>query len=265
MFLTGCPSTDLCQDVIDQPDLDFEIFEKYGGVGAKPDLTSDYLIVMQHPVTTEFGDARTQAMQTLKAVHALSQPTLWFWPNIDAGSDDTSKAIRVFRETHDPGNIHFFRNMEPQDFLRVLNRAKVIIGNSSAGIRESAYLGVPSVNIGSRQAGRERGPNVIDVPYDAAAIQNAIQNHLQAPRPASSNLYGQGQAGTMMADILALTLAEMDKRDGIVRADVRVATPLSEGESRAVHDTLSAHAGSSVDMQVTVDPAIMGGMIVRIG
>ena len=88
---------------------------------------------------------------------------LWFWPNVDAGSDGTSKGIRVFREREKPANFHLFRNMFPEDFLRLLVHATAIVGNSSVAIRECSYLGVPAVNIGTRQQGRERGANVIDV------------------------------------------------------------------------------------------------------
>ena len=91
---------------------------------------------------------------------------LWFWPNVDAGSDGTSKGIRVFREREQPDNLHLFRNMFPEDFLRLLVHSTAIVGNSSVAIRECSFLGVPAVNIGSRQQGRERGANVIDVEHD---------------------------------------------------------------------------------------------------
>ena len=117
---TGCPSIDIADEVLREPEMDFDLFEKYGGVGERVDLSSGYLVVMQHPVTTEYDDAFQQALQTLYAVEDLGMPTLWFWPNVDAGSDGTSKAIRMFRETERPTNLHFFRNMDPDDFLRLL-------------------------------------------------------------------------------------------------------------------------------------------------
>jgi bifunctional UDP-N-acetylglucosamine 2-epimerase / N-acetylmannosamine kinase len=92
--------------------------------------------------------------------------------------------------------------MEPQDFLRTLNRALGIIGNSSAGIRESSFLGTPSVNIGSRQVQRERGPNVRDVGYNREEIYKAVKEHC-AGKKTSSDLYGKGNAGEMIADHLA--------------------------------------------------------------
>ena len=113
---TGCPSIDLASEVRERPELDFDPFERYGGVGERMDLTGGYLVVMQHPVTTEYADARRHVELTLRAVHDLGYPTLWFWPNVDAGSDGTSKGIRSFRERHELEHIHFFKNMEGPGF-----------------------------------------------------------------------------------------------------------------------------------------------------
>ena len=131
-----------------------------------PDLSNGYIVVMQHPVTTEYADSRKHIDETLYAVNDLGIPVLWFWPNVDAGADGTSSGIRAFREKYRPINMHFFKNMEGEDFLRLLINAKCLIGNSSVGIRECAYLGVPVVNIGSRQNKRERGNNIKDVDYN---------------------------------------------------------------------------------------------------
>jgi len=156
VFNTGCPSIDLAAEVFTNSDFDFDPIAKYGGVGKSLDYKSDYLVVMQHPVTTEYTESRKHVTQTLEAIRELNIPTFWFWPNVDAGSDGTSGAIRAFREKNADTNIHFFKNMEPQDFLRLLVNSKCLIGNSSVGIRECAYLGVPVVNIGTRQNRRSR-------------------------------------------------------------------------------------------------------------
>jgi UDP-hydrolysing UDP-N-acetyl-D-glucosamine 2-epimerase len=212
VVLTGCPSIDIAAEVAARPDLDFDPFERYGGVGPREDLSSGYLVVMQHPVTTEYEEARKQVEETLYAVKDSSLPVLWFWPNVDAGSDGTSKGIRVFREKEKPANFHFFRNMLPEDFLRVLVRSTAIVGNSSVAIRECSFLGVPAVNIGSRQAGRERGRNVIDVDHDRGAIAGAISEHLSRGRPAPDPLYGDGHAGTRIADTIARAELTIEKR-----------------------------------------------------
>ena len=128
---------------------------------------------------------------------------LWFWPNVDAGADGTSTGIRAFREKYDLTNFHFFKNMEPNDFLKLLVNSKGLIGNSSVGIRECAFLGVPVINIGSRQNARDRGANVIDVDYQKEEIKAAMRKHESQPKSISSNVYGGGDAGIKIADLLA--------------------------------------------------------------
>jgi len=203
VFNTGCPSIDLAAKVSANPDFDFDIYAKYGGVGAKPDLSYGYWIVMQHPVTTEINSSRRQIEETLKAAHALNQPVLWFWPNVDAGADGTSTGIRAFREMNNLDNFHFFKNFEPDDFLRLLINSKGLIGNSSVGIRECAFLGVPVVNIGTRQQSRERGFNVLDVSYEKEEILKAILFHDLHGKTKSSHTYGGGDAGSQIASLLA--------------------------------------------------------------
>jgi len=202
VYNTGCPSIDLAAEVLENSAFDFDPIEKYGGVGRSLDYTSDYLVVMQHPVTTEYTESRQHVNQTLEAIKELDIPTFWFWPNVDAGSDGTSGAIRAFREKNPNTNIHFFKNMEPQDFLRLLVNSRCLIGNSSVGIRECAYLGVPVVNIGTRQNRRDRGANVIDVVYDKDLIKQAIQSWLNRGKADQSQVYGGGDAGKKIADLL---------------------------------------------------------------
>ena len=203
VFNTGCPSIDIAKDIKEKPALDFDPLKKYGGVGASIDASGDYLVVMQHPVTTEYQSAKEDVLKTLEVVYELGVPTFWFWPNVDAGSDGTSNGIRSFRESINPTNIRFFKNMEPQDFLKLLVNSKCLVGNSSVGIRECAYLGVPVVNIGTRQNGRDRGNNVLDVAYEKLAIKQAIKNQIGVTQVASSSIYGDGDAGNKIAAILA--------------------------------------------------------------
>jgi UDP-hydrolysing UDP-N-acetyl-D-glucosamine 2-epimerase len=212
VVLTGCPSIDIAASVAAKPELDFDPFVRYGGVGPREDLSKGYLVVMQHPVTTEYEEAREQIDETLYAVKDVGLPVLWFWPNVDAGSDGTSKGIRVFREKEKAPNFHFFRNMFPEDFLRLLHGATAIVGNSSVAIRECSFLGVPAVNVGSRQRGRERGRNVIDVDHDRAAIGVAIREHARRGRPAPDHLYGDGRAGERIADAIANADLRVDKQ-----------------------------------------------------
>ena len=151
--MTGCPSIDIAAEVAARPELDFDPFERYGGVGPREDLSKGYLVVMQHPVTTEYDEARQQVDETL---YAVKDPGCRC-----SGSGPTSTPARTARRrgsassarARRPANFHFFRNMLPEDFLRLLCGASAIVGNSSVAIRECSFLGVPAVNIGSAAAG----------------------------------------------------------------------------------------------------------------
>ncbi len=200
---TGCPSIDLAREITEDPELDFDPIKKYGGVGAKLNWKSGYIVVMQHPVTTEYTESKAHIQETLNAVNQLNYPAFWFWPNVDAGSDGTSNGIRAFRELEQPQNMHFFKNMEPLDFLRLLKNAKALVGNSSAGIRECSYLGTPVINIGNRQHRRMRAENVTDVNHDRKEIYQAVKSAISANHFKSSGIYGNGNSGEKIAKLLA--------------------------------------------------------------
>lgn len=212
VHVTGCPSIDVARSAIRSPMEADDIFAAYGGVGPRLDLADGYIVVMQHPVTQEHRSARWQIEQTLAAIREIDMPTLWLWPNVDAGSALTARGLRAGRERGELGKIHFFKNLPPEEFLRVLKGSACIVGNSSVGIRECAYLGVPAVNIGSRQSGRDRGANVLDVTHDADAITDAIRASLARGHVRSDELYGDGHAGTRIADVLASTSLETSKQ-----------------------------------------------------
>lgn len=200
---TGCPSIDLVKEICTETELNFNPIEKYGGVGADINWKDGYIVVMQHPVTTEYQKAREHIFESLEAINELNYPTFWFWPNVDAGSDGTSNGIRTFREKRKPEHMHFFKNMDPLDFLRLLKHSRALVGNSSAGIRECSYLGTPVVNVGGRQHRRLRGENVIDVTNNRNEILEAVKKVIEKDKFPASHLYGDGEAGRRIADILA--------------------------------------------------------------
>ena len=213
VHVTGCPSIDIAARALVAPPIEGpELFAQYGGTGAVFSLESPFVVVLQHPVTTEYEDARRDVTETLEAVHASGLRALWFWPNVDAGSDGTSKGIRVFREDRQPARMHFFKSVGSVDFLRLLLRAGAIVGNSSVAIRECSFLGVPAVNVGSRQSGRERGRNVVDAPYERQAILGALRQQLDRGRCPSDELYGDGRAGQRIAERLATFPLSIEKR-----------------------------------------------------
>ena len=201
VFMTGCPAIDEIAelDVSSDPTL----FDRYGGVGSALDKEAPYIVVLQHPVTTEYGSGLNQIRQTLEAVKALKIQTVWLWPNVDAGSDDVSKGLRAFREREDPDFIHFYKNFAIDDYARLINNSVCLVGNSSSGIREGSYLGVPVVNIGTRQQGRERAENVIDVDYDRNEIIEAVKHQVEHGKYESISIYGDGKAGERIAQHLA--------------------------------------------------------------
>lgn len=202
VFNYGCPSIDLVKQ-LENKKISFNPFERYGGVGTSFNWEENYVVVLQHPVTNEYSDSRFQIEQTLCAIKEIGIPAFWFWPNVDAGADGTSKGIRAFREKYPFEKIHFFKNFEPNDFLLLLKNATCLLGNSSVGIRECAYLGVPVVNIGTRQNGRERGMNIIDVSYDKEEIIGAVKKWQLNGKPEPSLIYGGGDAGHRIASKLA--------------------------------------------------------------
>ncbi len=213
VFITGCPSIDLASDLMKKDTgLNFDPFTKYGAVGSEIDISNGYIVVLQHPVTTEYGMARSHIEETLFAVRDIGFPTLWFWPNVDAGSDGTSKGIRAFRENYDTNNIRYYKNMLPEDFLRLIYNSNCVVGNSSVAIRECSFLGIPTVNIGNRQAGRERGGNVLDIDYNRTEIAQAIQTHLTSGKFPVNTLYGDGASGQKIADLLTKVPLTVDKK-----------------------------------------------------
>ena len=206
IFVTGCPSIDLAKSVSEDPmHFDLAGTKVSTGVGADVDVREPYVMVMQHPVTTNWGEAERQVLETLDAIDHLNTPALWFWPNIDAGSDSISRAIRRAREKGQLSQARFIKNVPPEEFLALLQRTECLIGNSSVGIRESSFLGTPVVNIGDRQIGRDRADNVMDVGYCQHEILSAIdQQRCHGKFPASA-LYGDGDAGHRILDVLKTT------------------------------------------------------------
>lgn len=214
VFVTGCPAIDLAAR-LRQGELT-NLFETYGGTGAKLDWNTPFLVVLQHPVTTEYGQGAAQIEATIEAIRRVRMQTVWLWPNVDAGSDDISKSLRMFQSHNPDFPVHFYRNFGPDDYVRLIDRTACLVGNSSSGIREGAFLGVPVVNVGSRQSGRERGGNVLDVGHSADEIETAIRRQLAHGKHDCDHVYGDGNAGQRIADILAT--CHCDLRKEFIRA-----------------------------------------------
>lgn len=210
VMLTGCPSIDILAN--EDLTLNAKTFEKYGGVGAKIDPYKPYILMIQHPVTTSYGKSLFQINETLKALKERSEQKILLWPNIDAGADDISKGIRVFRENNMDLNFHYYRNFSSEDYAMILNNAACAVGNSSSFIREGSYLGVPSVIVGDRQQGREHGQNIVTVDYNHIEIAEAIERQISHGRYPSVSIFGDGNAGKRIAKHLAEVPLSIQKR-----------------------------------------------------
>lgn len=208
----GCPRIDLVAEILDGENglLEDDLFSK--GVGYTLDLSRPFLLLSQHPVTTEYGLGEQQITTTLEAVRDLGLPTIVLWPNADAGADDVARGIRKWREQGNDRNMHFFKNLPIRVYVRLMRRTACLVGNSSSGIREGAYIGTPTVNIGSRQRMRERGGNVIDVPHERDVIADAIRTHIEHGPYPMQPIYGDGKAGERIAEILAEKNVSIQKR-----------------------------------------------------
>jgi UDP-hydrolysing UDP-N-acetyl-D-glucosamine 2-epimerase len=203
VHLVGCPRIDLVVEVLahDRDRLGPDLFSE--GVGDQFNINAPFVMVSQHPVTTEFGEGERQITETLKAVKEVGLPAIVFWPNADAGSEDIARGIRKFRERHQDSRMHFFKNLSAEIYTRLLARTVCLVGNSSSGIREGSYIGTPVVNIGTRQDMRQRGSNVIDVGYECDEISQAIRHQVERGPSPPEHIYGDGRAGERIAEILA--------------------------------------------------------------
>jgi UDP-hydrolysing UDP-N-acetyl-D-glucosamine 2-epimerase len=211
VHLVGCPRMDLVAEVLSDGGSELSgIFQD--GVGGTFDLAQPFVLVSQHPVTTEYGDGEDQIVETIAAVQGLGLPAIVLWPNADAGSEDIARGLRKFREREDDSRMHFFKNLPTNDYVQLLATTAVLVGNSSSAIREGAFIGTPAVNIGSRQEGRERGSNVVDAGYDRREILEAMRAQIEHGPYESEPIYGDGHAGERIADVLSRCEISIAKR-----------------------------------------------------
>lgn len=229
----GCPGSDIARR------LDKTILpEMINSTGSGPwiDVVQPFLLVVFHPTTTEFGGERGQMEQLLQALDAVKTQTLLLWPNIDAGADHISKAIRVFRDLRKPGWLRVLTNLDPEDYMKVLANAACAVGNSSSFVRDASYFGLPVVLVGNRQEGREVEQHVMSVSPVASDLIAAISTQLARGRHAPSSLYGDGHVSPRIAEALARLTPYIQKRLHYIR----------DGENHTVEITCS-QSGSQVE------------------
>lgn len=216
VYNVGCPRIDEVKRIIDYHRQNAGInkkdfFDKFKGVGNIFDIQKEkFILVSQHPVTTEFGKNREHMRETLMALNELKMPTIMIWPNADAGSEEISKEIRTFREKYKPDWLHLFINLPFDVFITLMDMCACLIGNTSSAVREGGIVGVPTVNVGSRQDGRLKGKNVTDVDYQKDEILKAIRSQLAHGKYEPEIIYGDGHAGEKIVEIIrSLDLASV--------------------------------------------------------
>jgi len=172
-------------------------------------LAEDVIVVAYHPVTL-FKDTTAEANAVFAAIEGLSGQIIFCYPNADAGSHELMARIRAFCNVHP--DAHLFINLASITYWSLLREASVLLGNSSSGIMEAASFALPVVNVGMRQQGRERGPNVLDA---AASVGSILVQVARSRRPAfreslrsMKNIYGDGHAAERIVGVLTSTPLE---------------------------------------------------------
>lgn len=171
------------------------------------EIAERYAVVVQHPLTSEISAAGPQMRETMAAALELGLQVFVSYPNSDPGSN---KIIEVIEEHRSDPRVHVFKNIPDREFVNLLRRATVLLGNSSLGLLEAPYLKLPVVNVGRRQSERHHASNVFFVAPDRDAIVaqvRAILDDEETKRriEACANPFGDGHAGKRVAELLAIT------------------------------------------------------------
>lgn len=205
----GCPSSDIARN------LNSELLPKdinRVGSGARIDLSRPFLLVVFHPTTTEYGGEQSQMEELLKSLIVLQMQTILLWPNIDAGADHISKAIRIYRDKRISKELRVLTNLSPHKYLKMLSKAACAVGNSSSFVRDASYLGTPVVLVGNRQDGRETDVHVIRARPCVDEIVAAVERQVAHGRYAPSTLYGDGHVSERIAEAIARLTPYVQKR-----------------------------------------------------
>jgi GDP/UDP-N,N'-diacetylbacillosamine 2-epimerase (hydrolysing) len=192
IFTVGCPSIDAL--VNEKKISKKEIYKKFN-----IDLNKRFLLVIQHPVTSEIKNSSTQMISTLKAIKDVGIQHLIIFPNSDAGS---KKIINLVKKS----NLNFTSTLNLSEYKTFLSSDMILVGNSSSGIHEAATFNVPVINIGTRQDGRTKPNNVINVNHKKSEILNAIKiatssEFLNKIRYIK-NPYGNGNSSKLIVNII---------------------------------------------------------------
>jgi UDP-N-acetylglucosamine 2-epimerase (non-hydrolysing)/GDP/UDP-N,N'-diacetylbacillosamine 2-epimerase (hydrolysing) len=173
--------------------------------GKAYDLSTPYLLVVQHPLMSDYKDAGDEIGRTLTAVLDTGLPVFCIYPNSDLGYRGV---IREIENRRGDQKLHVLSNVERDDFLTLLANCAALVGNSSSGILEAPSFRVPVINIGERQRGRPQASNILNCRSDRVEISAALALALADPDfraqcAQAINPYGDGKSGPRIARILA--------------------------------------------------------------
>ncbi len=185
IFVIGSPDVDIMLSD-ELPTLE-QALERY----EIPFAAQDYGVLMFHPVTTEKAHMRQYAQQLVSAVEASGDNYVVIYPNNDIGSADILRAYEAFS---DNPRFRTFPSIRFEYFLVLLKHAQFMIGNSSAGVREAPYYGLPSINIGTRQQNRSLDEHIVNCGYGTEAIAKAIKTAKEMGRFEPSQKWGEGKS-----------------------------------------------------------------------
>jgi UDP-N-acetylglucosamine 2-epimerase (hydrolysing) len=158
-----------------------------------------YAIVMFHPVTTEDKQMKQYADDFVASLLAVEENFVVIYPNNDLGSRYIIEAFQKLK--HNP-KFRIFPSIRFEYFLVLLKNAKFIIGNSSAGIREAPYYGIPVINIGSRQQNRTLNADIINVDYQKENIIKALHSVINHKISPAANDFGKGNSAELFLNSL---------------------------------------------------------------
>lgn len=202
IFNTGCPSIDIIKE---KNEIDIEsLSSKLKKLEHNNDLDhkNGFIVFLLHSETENHTESFLRAKKTLDKISSLNKQLIIFWPNPDAGTEGVSKSIRIFKNNNENKNHIYVKNLESKFFLKLLDECDFLIGNSSVGIRECSYMGVPVINIGDRQRGRDRGSNVIDMSWEE--IDNAdLKTIINKKNITKDNLYGDGESSKKISKLIS--------------------------------------------------------------
>ncbi|MAF85438.1 MAG: UDP-N-acetylglucosamine 2-epimerase (hydrolyzing) [Dehalococcoidales bacterium] len=210
VHIVGSPSLDT---ILNETSLPADTLTEKLGIS----LTQPLILLVQHPVTTQVDEAPKQMRETLEAIVEIGNPTALVYPNSDAGG---RSIIEVIKQYEKYPFIKTFPNLPNKEYLSLMKMAGVMVGNSSSGIIEAPSLGLPVVNIGTRQEGREWGKNVIDVGHNKQEIIKGIEkaltdNEFLVEVKKCESPYGEGKAAPKIAETLSqveITLQLLQKK-----------------------------------------------------